>query len=472
MGISNKYVMVEDHIKTRIHTGQLSNEDKLPSIRDLSSELNVSKNTVIRAYQELEGQGIIYAVAKSGYRVQTPRHVVSQVTQPNHVDLLSLCKEILTYSPKREWLATGSAHPNIDSPAIKTLYAEIGRHSRQQSQIPSHYQLPPGNTLLLRHLTKISQGLGVEVSSNDLAVTHGAQQAISLALRALTQPGDIVAVESPCYFGNLLLMESLGLKVIEIPSCPRSGMDPDLLAQAVTKWPIRVIVVTPNFTNPTGAKMPLEKRLALLEAAQSVAIIEDDVFGALTFDENITPLKTLDKRDRVIYVNSLSKMLDSRLRIGWIAAGRYQAQIEKFLVSDNMGSLNLVQSAVADFLNSGKYKQHVKRMQREYQTNVRMFCQHLSGSLDAHANLNGRYQLYCPQGSFLVWLSLPANSDSEQLYQQAKALNISILPGTLFATEGQYRHCVRFSCSNFLIHPDWKNGVVKLAELIHHQVNR
>ena len=472
MSAGNKYVMVENHIKVRINAGQLTHEDKLPSIRSLSNELKVSKNTVIRAYQELEGQGVIYAVAKSGYRIQAPLHVVSQVTQPNHVDLLSLCKEILTYSPQREWLATGSAHPNIDTPAIKTLYAEIGRHSRQQSQIPSHYQLPPGNTRLIRHLTKISQDLGVEVSTSDLAVTHGAQQAISLALRAMTQPGDIVAVESPCYFGNLLLMESLGLKVIEIPSCPRSGMDPLLLAKAVTKWPIRVIVVTPNFTNPTGAKMPLEKRLAILDAAQSVPIIEDDVFGSLTVDETIPPLKTLDKHDRVIYVNSLSKMLDSRLRIGWIAAGRYQAKIEKFLVSDNMGSLNLMQSAVADFLNSGKYRQHVKRMQREYHANVRIFCQQLSRSLDAYIHLKGRYQLYCPQGSFLVWLTLPSNFDSEQLYQQAKALSISILPGTLFATKGQYRHCVRFSCSNFLTHPEWKKGVTKLAELIHHQVNR
>lgn len=463
--------MVEGYIKAKIEQGHLSKDDKLPSIRALSNELKVSKNTVIRAYHELEAQGFIKAIEKSGYRVCSAPIVKTHVSPPNPVDLLSRCKEILSYSSLPEWLATGSAHPCIDSPAIRSLYAEIGRHSRQQSHTPSHYQLPPGNQLLIDHVSKISRELGAPVSSSDIAITHGAQQAISLALRAITRPGDIVAVESPCYFGNLLLMESLGLQVVEIPSCPRTGMDPEQLKDAIEQWPIQAIVVTPNFTNPTGARMPLDKRIALLEAAQSIAIIEDDVFGALSFETPLPTLKALDTQDRVIYVNSLSKMLDSRLRIGWIAAGRYQGVIEKFLVSDNMGSLNLMQSAVADFLSRGKYKQHVKKMQRDYQTKTRQFCLQLSSALDQYPNLTGQYQLHCPQGSFIVWLVLPESTDSERLYQQAKQHAISILPGTLFATQGQYRHCIRFSCSNYTSHPDWQGAVAKLARLIHHQVN-
>ncbi|NVD08886.1 PLP-dependent aminotransferase family protein [Vibrio sp. JPW-9-11-11] len=467
----NKYLMVEDDIRAKIEQGHLTSGDKLPSIRTLSADLAISKNTVIRAYQELEAQGLIYAIEKSGYRVCSVPTITAHVAPPNPVDLLSRCKEILTYSSQPEWLATGSAHPCIESNAIRSLYAEIGRHSRQQSHTPSHYQLPPGNQLLVEHVSKISRELGAPVSSSEIAITHGAQQAISLALRALTRPGDIVAVESPCYFGNLLLMESLGLQVVEIPSCPRTGMDPVQLKQAVAQWPIQAIVVTPNFTNPTGARMPLDKRIDLLKAAQTIAIIEDDVFGALSFEQVLPPLKALDTHDRVIYVNSLSKTLDSRLRIGWIAAGRYQGVIEKFLVSDNMGSLNLMQSAVADFLNQGKYKQHVKKMQRDYHTKVRQFCQQLSLALDDYSNLKGQYQIHCPQGSFLVWLTLPLNTDSERLYQQAKQHSISILPGTLFATQGQYRHCIRFSCSNVTSHPDWTSAVAKLAQLIHHQVN-
>ncbi|OAJ92781.1 aminotransferase-like domain-containing protein [Vibrio bivalvicida] len=470
MNATNKYLMVEQYIRQKIDTGLLTDEDKLPSIRSLSDTLTVSKNTVIRAYQELEAQGMIYTVPKSGYRVSARHSQAPSVHAPNNVDLLSVCKEILTYSHQQELLATGSAHPNIDTPAIKSLYAEIGRHSRRQSHTPSHYQLPPGNELLLKHLTKISQDLGVNAGKNEIAITHGAQQAISLALRALTKAGDIIAVESPCYFGNLLLMESLGLKVVEIPSCPRTGIDTQSLQDALDNWDVKALLVTPNFTNPTGARMPLDNRLKLLEVTGSIPIIEDDVFGALAFDEGIPPLKTLDTQDRVIYVNSLSKMLDSRLRIGWILAGQYQAQIEKFLVCDNMGSLNLMQSAVADFLSSGKYRQHVQRMKRLYQSNTKLFYQQLSYCLNQYPSLNGKFKLLLPQGSFLLWLALPISFDSSALYQQTKSLGISILPGTIFDTSGQYSHCVRFSCSNFLSNPDWKLGVEKLATLIHHQL--
>lgn len=470
MNASNKYLMVEQYIRQKIDAGLLADEDKLPSIRSLSDTLTVSKNTVIRAYQELEAQGMIYTVPKSGYRVSARTSQAPIAHAPNNVDLLSVCKEILTYSHQQELLATGSAHPNIDTPAIKSLYAEIGRHSRRQSHTPSHYQLPPGNELLLKHLTKISQDLGVNAGKNEIAITHGAQQAISLALRALTDSGDIIAVESPCYFGNLLLMESLGLKVVEIPSSPRTGIDTQSLQDALDSWDVKALLVTPNFTNPTGARMPLDNRLKLLEVTGSIPIIEDDVFGALAFDKGIPPLKTLDTQDRVIYVNSLSKMLDSRLRIGWILAGQYQAQIEKFLMCDNMGSLNLMQSAVAEFLGSGKYRQHVQRMQRLYQNNTKLFYQLLSSSLNHYPSLNGKFKLILPQGSFLLWLALPNGFDSSALYQKTKSLGISILPGTIFDTSGQYSHCIRFSCSNFLSNPDWKLGVEKLATLIHHQL--
>lgn len=224
-----KYQQVETLLKSAINNGVYETDDKLPSIRELSSELDVSKNTVIRAFQELEAQGVIYSVPKSGYRVCPSSVTLSPKVEPLRVDLLSVCKEFLAYPEHKELLPTGSAHPNIDAPAIKSLYAEIGRHSRRQTHTSSHYQLPPGNSLLIKQLAKITRDLGTPAPPNELLITHGAQQAISLALRATTNPGDIVAVESPCYFGNLLLLESLGLEVVEIPSCHRDGIDPQAL---------------------------------------------------------------------------------------------------------------------------------------------------------------------------------------------------------------------------------------------------
>ncbi|WP_375146494.1 PLP-dependent aminotransferase family protein, partial [Vibrio parahaemolyticus] len=289
-GEGNKYLVVEKHLKQAINGGVYQADDRLPSIRSLSQELNVSKNTVIRAYQELEAQNLVYSVPKSGYRVKVALPTSRSIPDPTRVDLLSICKEILTYPEYQERLPAGSAHPNIDSPAIKSLYAEIGRHSRQQTHVPSHYQLPPGDHLLIKQLAKITQDLGTPAKLDEIMVTHGAQQAISLALRATTQKGDIVAVESPCYFGNLLMLESLGLKVVEIPSCPRDGMCPEALAKTMATWDIKALIVTPNFTNPTGAMMPLEKRQQLLLASGNIPIIEDDVFGGLSYDKPLPSL--------------------------------------------------------------------------------------------------------------------------------------------------------------------------------------
>ncbi|MCG6381935.1 aminotransferase class I/II-fold pyridoxal phosphate-dependent enzyme, partial [Vibrio fluvialis] len=142
------------------------------------------------------------------------------------------------------------------------------------------------------------------------------------------------------------------------------------------------------------------KRLALLQISHDVPIIEDDVFGALSFEEPLPTLKSLDKANRVIYVNSLSKTLDSRLRIGWLLAGRYQAQIEKLLLCDNMGSLNLMQSAIASFLTTGKYRAHTARMRRQYQCQSKRFHAMLSKALNQIPALENRYQLHLNQGSF------------------------------------------------------------------------
>ncbi len=463
---TTKYRKVESYIRRLIDSRVFQPHDKLPSIRQLCSELNLGKNTVIRAYQELEAQGFIYAQDKSGYRVAARRQIAHQAPTPKAVDMLTVSREILEFVPKSERLPLGSAHPSIDAPAIKSLYAEIGRQSRQQSHLASHYQMPPGDALLCQQLAQISENMHVNTTADDIIVTHGAQQAISLALRACTQRGDIVAVESPCYFGNLLLLESLGLKVVEIPSCPMTGLDIEALLTAMTTWDIRALVVTPNFTNPTGARMPLDKRQRLLECTCHIAIIEDDVFGELHFDAPLPTLYQLDTQQRVFYVNSLSKTLDSRLRIGWLLAGRYRQDIEKLMICDHMGSANLMQSATGAFLSKGYYRQHIRRMQRQYHANATLFYRLLCQALDSHPHLLGQYRLHAPQGGFLLWLQLPSHCDSYALYKLCQQQGIHLLPGTLFGTQQQYRHYLRFSVANFDAKQEWQSDISLLAQII------
>lgn len=466
----SKYLQVERILRSAIDNGVYQHNDKLPSIRQLVNELGFGKNTIIRAFHELEAQGLIYSMPKSGYRVNSLKSVQTSNVKPTKVDLLSVCKEVLTYPNYKELLPTGSAHPSTDAPAIKSLYAEIGRHSRRQTHTSSHYQLPPGDTLLIKQLAKITQDLGTPASVDEILITHGAQQAISLALRAITKPGDIVAVESPCYFGNLLLLESLGLEVLEIPSCDYQGMDPLALESALAKWDVKVILVTPNFTNPSSAVMPLERRKQLLNVSGTIPIIEDDVFGALSFSSPIASLRALDDKQRVIYVNSLSKTLDSRLRIGWLLAGCYREQVEKYLLCENMGSLNLMQSAVGEFLTSGKYRNHISKMRRCYQNNAKRYIQLFKNAMDAHPQLINQYHISGVQGSFLLWIRLPKSIDSYQLYQACNQHKISILPGFMFGTHDQFKHCIRVSVANFDSDKNWQSAIKLFAKLIAEQV--
>ncbi|GAB3515431.1 aminotransferase-like domain-containing protein [Photobacterium alginatilyticum] len=465
--MSKKYQQVVDLITERIDKQSYQSGDKLPSIRDLSTQLAISKNTVIRAYQQLEASQRIEAHPRSGYVVtQLKSPATATVSEPGYVDLMSLSKEIMSLSLSHQVLPAGSAHPDTRFPAIRSLYAEIGRHSRYQTNIPSHYQLPPGNEVLLRQLVFINQELGVTTSASDILITHGAQQAISLSLQAITQPGDIVLVESPSYFGNLLLLESLGLKVVEIPASVTSGMDLNALEQALERWPVSAIIINPSFNNPTGFMMSEPDRLAFLALTKAIPIIEDDVFGGLAYGRRQLPLKALDQENRVIYCSSLSKTLDSRLRIGWVIAGKYQHQIEKRLITDNMGSLNLMQSAVGQFLTTGKYRQHLGKIRKSYARRQRLFFKLFTTELDRFPWLQGQYHLSQPEGGFLCWLTLPEHADCTDIYQEALRQNISILPGKMFSTQSQHNHCIRLSFANFDDNNQWKAGLKKLAQII------
>ena len=467
--LKKKYQYVYQWIEERIDKQSFQPGERLPSIRELSQQLSVSKNTVIRAYQQLEANQKITASARSGYRVNQTKATLCDTTpipEPGFVDLMELSKKIMGLPVSREILPMGSAHPDTDFPAINSLYAEIGRHSRYQSHIPSHYQLPPGNDLLLQQLVGINRELGVTISKQSLLVTHGAQQAISLSLQAITNDGDIVLVESASYFGNLMLLESLNLKVIEIPASPITGIHLDALEQALLRWPVKAILINPSFNNPTGYVMPTAERLRFLAMTSGIPIIEDDVFGGLAYQQRPLPLKTLDQEDRVIYCNSLSKTLDSRLRIGWVIAGKYQSVIEKRLLTDNMGSPNLIHSAVAQFLETGKYRQHLGKIRRSYAKKQKLFHKLLTQYLDQYPQLQGHYHLTQPSGGFLCWLTLPENTDGQAIYQEALAHGISVLPGSMFSTNQRYAHCLRLSFANFRETNEWQRGLTHFAAII------
>ena len=286
---------------------------------------------------------------------------------------------------------------------------------------------------------------GCRVSPDEIIVTSGCQEALVLALRATTSPGDVVAIESPSFYGLLQAIESLGLKALEIPTDPVTGISLEALELALEKWPVGACVLTANFSNPLGGCMPDEKKRALVSllAACGIPLVEDDIYGDLGFEgRRPAALAAFDARhEGVIYCASFSKTLSPGLRLGWIVPGRWREKVEYLKYVNSLAAPTLSQHAVAEFLRHGGYDRHLRQVRRAY-----------AGQVGRMIEAVGRYfpegtRVTQPRGGFVIWLALPEQTDALALCREAMARRISIAPGPIFSASGKYRNCIRLNCA-------------------------
>jgi DNA-binding transcriptional MocR family regulator len=285
---------------------------------------------------------------------------------------------------------------------------------------------------------------GCSLSADDIVITSGCVEAITLALMAACRPGDTVALGSPIYYTFLKSVEWLGLKVLEIPSTPAEGINLDVLSYAMKQTPIHACITITNFNNPLGTLMPDDRKreLVALLAKHDIPLIEDDVYGDLAFGPaHPTCTKAYDEKDLVLYCSSFSKTLAPGYRVGWIAPGRYRQRVEQLKALFNIATASPTQLAVAEFLTNGGYDHHLRAVRRAYSRQV-------SRMRDAvirffpHGTRVSR-----PEGGFILWVELPENSDSFRLYEEALSRGISIAPGLLFTMADKYANCFRLNAA-------------------------
>ena len=309
---------------------------------------------------------------------------------------------------------------------------------------------------------------GCQLAPDDIVVTGGCQEALSLALRAVANPGDIIAIESPTFYGLLQVIDSLGMRALEIPTDPNHGMSLDALALAIEQWPVRACVVVPNFSNPLGYCMPPARKQALVSvlARHDIALIEDDVYGELGFSApRPEAAKAWDEDGRVLYCSSFSKTLAPGLRVGWIAPGRYRERIEYLKYVLNLASPTLPQLAVAEFLERGGYDRHLRQVRGDYARQIARMIQTVGKTFPEGTRVTQ------PAGGFVLWVELPSGSDAMRLYRQALAERISIAPGPMFSATQKYGNFIRLNCAQ-----PWdermERAMVTLGRLAHAQVDR
>ena len=304
---------------------------------------------------------------------------------------------------------------------------------------------------------------GARFGADDLIITAGATQALRLALRAVCQPGDVVAIEQPAYFGTLLLLEDLGLKALAIPTDPVEGLLLEPLADAIRCHRPAAVLASPTVQNPLGASMPVARKqelVALLEEAE-IPLIEDDVYGDLVGEGQRPPAcKAFDQSGNVIYCSSLSKTLAPGWRIGWIAAGRYSPQVLQARMAGEWAGAPLLEAATSEVLASGDYDRHLRRLKRRIAEGVHAVVAQVKASFPPGTSVN------VPAAGFLLWVELPQRVNALEGHRRALALGIGVSPGPLFSPAAELTHFLRLNCANEPT-PRLLNAVEQIGALCH-----
>ena len=256
------YEKIRQMIFAQIRNKTLLPGDRLPSIRRLAQDLKVSIGTVQQAYTALEDQNLIFPKLRSGYYVKAgltmPQPKADSFTPvPAKVTVLETAVSVMRSAAQKDLIQLGSAIPDVGGLGVRQLHQEYKRHAHK---IPNYEEDPLGYLPLRRQLARRYIDSGKSVDPDEIVITAGCQEALTIALRCIADPGDIILVESPCYYGVLQALEVLSLKAVEIPVSPADGMDMDQLEATLQTWPVKGIIMNPAFSNPSGYLCPEKKK--------------------------------------------------------------------------------------------------------------------------------------------------------------------------------------------------------------------
>ncbi len=444
-----RYEQLADDIALMIRTGVLKAGEKVPSVRTASRTFVVSPSTVFQAYYLLEDRGLIQARARSGYfvREQATRSLNEPSMAPREaestdVDVSELVFSVLGSLKDPNTVPFGSAFPSPHLYPLQRLARSMARTVRDMAPQAVIADMTAGNPDLRRQIALRYMISGVHLAMDELVITNGAMEALNLCLQCVTQPGDLVAIESPAFYATLQVLERLKLKAVEIPVHPREGVDLNILADRLQRLPIKACWFMSSLQNPLGASLPGAAKEALygLLHQHQVPLIEDDVYSELHYGaQPQQPVKRLDRDGLVMHCGSFSKSLAPGYRVGWVAGGRYAQQISRLKLMTTISPSVPAQAAIADYLQHGGYDRHLRKLRH----NLEMQQSAMLASAARHFPDSTRVTR--PDGGYFLWFEFPEQVDSLQLFQLALAQGISIAPGPIFSATRSFSQCARLN---------------------------
>jgi len=453
--MSLRYRTVAEALRSQIELGNYRAGDRLPSVREAAAQFEVSVSTVVEAYRILAESGAIHSRPKSGFFVALTPHLEPQQSRPAakpfSLERNRLVASVIEDMALASGINLGCALPNQNILPVGKLRRFAQDALREFDRGFTGYPPSEGSRELREQIAQRAFRRGAAVSADEVVVTAGCQEALTLTLRAIGRSPGVVLVESPTFFGVLESIESAGHRALPVPTCPREGIDPADLVESVRSaraegHQVVAAILTSNVQNPLGYQLADRRKAELVAAAEAIdlPIIEDDVYGELSFDEERPRLlRSFATSGTIITCSSISKTVTPGWRIGWVIAGAMADQVreQKYLAS--IGQPEHFQVAIARFLAEGAFDRLLRTSRELYRGTVANAIRAVVESFPRGTSVTR------PHGGFVIWIECPRPMNSGEVYWQARSEGIFIAPGSIFGGEGEFDHCLRLNVSRF-----------------------
>ena len=448
------YRQLAKELEDQIESGVFIPGEKLPSVRNLAQARQISVVTILKAYQILEQKGLIHPLPKSGYYISfhavqsnSRAEVSKRAVIPQEVHISDLIRNYTSTSKRNDetgFLGTGL--PGRDIVPINQLNRIMTRELRREDLQQLAAVRGEGYDLFRTQLVKYLYLKELSAAKDHLLVTNGCTEGIFICLNVLCRPGDQIVMQSPCSFGILQMAETMKIRVLEVLSDDKDGLDIDHLRHILDNYEVQAVYLNPNINNPLGTILSPEakKQIAELVNRKKVFLIEDDVMSDLYFGtEQPVPIKAFDTDGYVIYCSSFTKTLLPTYRVGWVYSERLIDRIIPVKKGINVGTPLLQQAVLAELLESGNYSRCTRKARKIYEERT------LKLRNDMLTNFPAGTRISMPQGGYLLWTGLPSGTDAAAYYEKLRSENIFVLPGRIFSLNDRYIDHFRVNAANY-----------------------
>src|SRR5690348_318451 len=481
------YAQLRDQMRALVHSGELRPGDRIPASRELAAELKIHRTTVATAYAELESEGLIegfvgkgtYISVKNGAREFTPaprqqggalRWESLFADERAGEGLSRLMPQVAD-----DTIAFVNAKPSENSFPVeevrKCANDVLKREGRDILQLGSSDGYEPLREELLTNL----RAEGIAAKEGNLLVTDGCQQSLDLLAKAFLRTGDAVIVGNPTYPGVLSVLSQARVRCLPAPvdthrfGQPYAGLDVNAVESALEQNRVKLIVVTPDFQNPTGTTLPAEARKKLLDVAAyfQVPIVEDHIYARLRLRGTAVPsLKAMDRNGIVIQIDSFSKMAFPGLRVGWcVGPERVIERLRQLKQVSDLHTDQLSQATLAEFAKTGMLEKHLKRMIGIYARRLEA----LEKSMERH--LPAGVEWTRPEGGMSVWITLPPGLDAAELLIHAREKGVLFVPGRYFYVGSRLPNTLRLGFAG-VEEKDIARGILTLGHVIETELKK